>query len=53
VGVPSRALWQHGVSPVPLRPEDLCQTVGDGTVDTVLLAMCDMQGRLQGKRLGA
>jgi glutamine synthetase len=27
--------------------------VGEGTVDTVLLAMTDMQGRLQGKRLNA
>jgi len=33
--------------------EELRQQVADGTVDTVVLAMTDMQGRLQGKRLGA
>jgi glutamine synthetase len=27
--------------------------VADGTVDTVVLALCDMQGRLQGKRMTA
>jgi len=31
--------------------EQLKQAVAGGTVDTVLLAMVDMQGRLQGKRL--
>jgi glutamine synthetase len=31
--------------------KDLRQAVADGTVDTVLLAVPDMQGRLQGKRL--
>src|SRR3982750_786474 len=31
--------------------EELEAAVEDGTVDTVLLAMTDMQGRLQGKRL--
>jgi glutamine synthetase len=33
--------------------EELEAAVADGTVDTVLLAMTDMQGRLQGKRLNA
>ncbi len=33
--------------------EELRAAAGDGTVDTVLLAMTDMQGRLQGKRLTA
>jgi glutamine synthetase len=33
--------------------EDLRAAVAAGTVDTVLLAFCDMQGRLQGKRLVA
>ncbi len=33
--------------------EDLKAAVAAGTVDTVLLAFCDMQGRLQGKRLVA
>jgi glutamine synthetase len=33
--------------------DELGRQVRDGTVDTVLLAICDMQGRLQGKRLTA
>jgi glutamine synthetase len=33
--------------------DDLRKASGDGTVDTVLLALVDMQGRLQGKRLTA
>jgi glutamine synthetase len=33
--------------------EELREKVADGTVDTVLLALTDMQGRLQGKRLTA
>jgi glutamine synthetase len=33
--------------------DQLRQAVAAGTVDTVLLAVCDMQGRLQGKRLTA
>ncbi len=33
--------------------EELRELVGSGTVDTVLLALTDMQGRLQGKRLTA
>ena len=33
--------------------DDLKKAVKDGTVDTVLLAIADMQGRLQGKRLTA
>ena len=32
---------------------DLKKAVDDGTVDTVLLAIADMEGRLQGKRLTA
>jgi glutamine synthetase len=31
--------------------DELRKAVGEGTVDTVLLAFADMQGRLQGKRL--
>jgi glutamine synthetase len=30
--------------------EELAEAVALGTIDTVLLAMTDMQGRLQGKR---
>ncbi len=37
----------------PLSPADLGTLVGSGAVDTVLVAMTDMQGRLQGKRCGA
>jgi glutamine synthetase len=33
--------------------EELREAVEQGTIDTVLLAMTDMQGRLQGKRLTA
>ncbi len=33
--------------------DELTAAVADGTIDTVLLAMTDMQGRLQGKRLTA
>ncbi|HWE32644.1 MAG TPA: glutamine synthetase family protein [Solirubrobacteraceae bacterium] len=33
--------------------EELKDAVAAGTIDTVLLALCDMQGRLQGKRLAA
>jgi glutamine synthetase len=33
--------------------EELEKAVADGTVDTVLLAIADMEGRLQGKRLTA
>jgi glutamine synthetase len=36
-----------------LTLERLRELVADGTVDTVLVAMTDMQGRLQGKRCGA
>ena len=33
--------------------EELTDAVARGEIDTVLLAMTDMQGRLQGKRLTA
>ena len=33
--------------------EDLDVAVGNGSIDTVLLALVDMQGRLQGKRFHA
>ena len=36
-----------------LTVDDLRAEVEAGRVDTVLLAMTDMQGRLQGKRLAA
>jgi glutamine synthetase len=34
-----------------MTADELCKAIADGTVDTVLLAFTDMQGRLQGKRL--
>ena len=36
-----------------LTLEELKADVASGAVDTVIIAMCDMQGRLQGKRLHA
>jgi glutamine synthetase len=36
-----------------MQLDDLKKQVTDGTIDTVLLAFTDMQGRLQGKRLTA
>ena len=37
----------------PLSLDDLRSEVDAGRIDTVLLALTDMQGRLQGKRLTA
>jgi glutamine synthetase len=34
-----------------MNVDELRGAVADGSVDTVLLGFCDMQGRLQGKRL--
>ncbi len=39
--------------PGMLMLEELRAEVDAGQIDTVLLAICDMQGRLQGKRLAA
>jgi glutamine synthetase len=36
-----------------VKVDELRKAVADGTVDTVLLAIADMEGRLQGKRLTA
>ena len=36
-----------------MTPEELRAEVDDGTIDTVLLCLTDMQGRLQGKRMHA
>jgi glutamine synthetase len=41
------------MQPEPLTLEQLRREVADGAIDTVVLAMTDMQGRLQGKRLDA
>ena len=48
-GVPGRTAQQRGM----LTLEHLRVEVGDGEIDTVVLAFTDMQGRLQGKRLAA
>src|SRR3954449_4583244 len=37
----------------PLTLDALRTAVGDGSIDTVVIAITDMQGRLQGKRLDA
>src|ERR1700722_2906804 len=37
----------------PLSVDTLRSGVADGTVDTVVVAMVDLQGRLQGKRIDA
>ncbi len=37
----------------PLSVDRLREAVSDGTIDTVVLAIVDIQGRLQGKRLDA
>src|SRR3954463_11435812 len=38
---------------MPMSIEELRTAVDDGTIDTVVLALTDMQGRLQGKRYRA
>ena len=43
----------HGMRRGMLTLEQLRVAVGEGEVDTVVLAFTDMQGRLQGKRLSA
>ena len=41
-----------GSNPAPaLTREDLIGLVDEGTIDTVVVAFTDVQGRLQGKRL--
>ena len=37
--------------PVPLDVDALCREVEEGLIDTVVVALTDMQGRLQGKRI--
>ena len=47
---------RHEVPPrheVPLQLEELRQMVRDGRIDTVIVALTDMQGRLMGKRVQA
>jgi len=41
------------VSPAPLSLDDLRVAVAERSIDTVIVAIVDMQGRLQGKRLDA
>ena len=40
-------------TPGILPQAELEQMVADGDIDTVIVAFCDMQGRLTGKRVGA
>ena len=42
-----------GARPGMLTLEQLRVAIGEGDIDTVVLAFTDMQGRLQGKRLSA
>jgi glutamine synthetase len=44
-------IYQH--MPPVMTPEELSFAADNGTIDTVLLAITDMQGRLQGKRMTA
>ena len=39
--------------PQPLTPDAVRREVDEGRVDTVAVAITDMQGRLQGKRIDA
>ncbi len=39
--------------PQPLTPDDVRREVDEGRIDTVAVAITDMQGRLQGKRIDA
>ncbi len=48
-----RAAARRRSLPARVTLDELKQAVADGTVDTVLLAIADMEGRLQGKRLTA
>jgi glutamine synthetase len=45
--------WTTGSRPGLLTVDELRAEVEAGRIDTVLIAMADMQGRLQGKRLAA
>ena len=41
------------MSTAPLSIEQLKSQIENGTIDTVIVAITDMQGRLQGKRIHA
>ena len=43
----------HAAAGAPLTVEQLTVEVEDGRIDTVIVAITDMQGRLQGKRIHA
>lgn len=51
-GDPQRVTTGSNPAP-PLTREELGRLVDEGTVDTVVVAFTDVQGRLQGKRIGA
>lgn len=50
---PGRPSGRPGYTPGLLGVRELREEVAAGRIDTVLLAIADMQGRLQGKRLSA
>ena len=43
----------HAGGPPRMTVDQLRAAVLDGSVDTVIVAFCDMQGRLTGKRISA
>src|SRR5215210_7166775 len=45
--------WRGAVRLAAMKLEDLRKAVDDGSIDTVLVCIADMEGRLQGKRLTA
>jgi glutamine synthetase len=51
--VPNATAAANGARPAPLPLEALERAVADRSVDTVVLALVDMEGRLVGKRLTA
>src|SRR5690348_13059867 len=54
VHIPSRReAGPEGLRGGPMNLEELRERVDTGEIDTVVLAFCDMQGRLAGKRFTA
>src|SRR5262245_26546657 len=50
-GVPVKPMNRGVDSPSMLKLDELTKAVGDGSIDTVIVAFTDMQGRMMGKRL--
>ena len=55
IGVATRPysprVFRGRYGPAAMTPDELKAEIAAGDIDTVLLALTDMQGRLQGKRL--